>query len=352
MEAGALTAPPVALEWAVERLLPAPAREAVIGDLREVYRSPRQYAREALRTVPRIAIGHAWRNANLPLLSLNGLLIWLCLAGLSENGHGLSRANIARITLAGLFALILSQGYQGPGRPTARRAILEAIGADSLILTLCMWNFGLKYERMGSRDYPLELAMLGLLPLVLPVLGLLRTCLVLQSDRQQARLADRDATALADNHRAFRNTVRWINLSEGLALFAVAVALPVVAGPGLWLPAIFAATAVYLLSQCLMGAVPGNADDAGLRRQYQRQLQMRQQLRHFLAWLWAAPFLIAVCRCLIWPGYENGRPILVAFGSAAMVSICFLVRAVNSEASGLARERMARLERFASPSGA
>jgi hypothetical protein len=352
MEDGAVSAPPPALEWAVECLLPAPAREAVIGDLREVYRSPRHYIREALRTVPRIVLGHAWRNANPLLLGLNGFLIWLCLAGLNQNGHALSRGNLARIAIAGLFVLILSQGYHGPGRPTARRAILEAIGADSLILTLCLWNFGLKYERMGSRDYPLELAMLGLLPLVLPVLGLLRTCLVLQSDKQQERLAKCDSLALADDHRAFLDGVRWINLGEGLALFAVAVALPVVAGAGLWLPAIFAATALYLLSQCLMGAAPGDADEASLRRHYRRQLQLRQQLRHFLAWLWAAPFLMAACRCLIWPGCENGRPILVAFGSAAMVSICFLVRAVNSEATGLARERMARLERLASPSGA
>jgi hypothetical protein len=82
-----------------------------------------------------------------------------------------------------------------------------------------------------------------------------------------------------------------------------------------------------------------------LRGQYRRQLQMRRQLRHFLAWLWAAPFLMAACRWLIWPGYEEGRAILVAFGTSAIVSICFLVHAADSECAGLLRERMARLER-------
>ncbi len=119
--------------------------------------------------------------------------------------------------------------------------------------------------------------------------------------------------------------------------------MPFLAGLGLWLPAIFIVTGVYLVVQSFVRPQPQSC----WRMRYRRQLRMRQQLRHFLSWLWAAPFLMAACRWLVWPGYAQDRAILVAFGSSAIVSICFLVRAADSECAGLLRERMARLERSA-----
>lgn len=349
MEDGAIArdvapaAPPAWLERAVERLLPVPARESVIGDLREVYYSPRQYLREAVRTVPRVTAGHAWRNINLPALGLNGALIWLCLAGLQENGQGLSRMTIALVTAGGLLVLILSEIYGDVCRPTAKRAIKGAIWTVGLVVVLCVWDFGLRYQRIGGQDSFLEFGMLQCLPFVLPVLGLLRTCLLLQSDRQQEYLTDGGISALEDEHRVFAAMVRRTNLIEAAALIAAACLLPVMAGDGLWLPATFLATAAYLVVQTMVQRPP----ETGLRGRYRRQLMMRRQLRHFLIWLWAAPFLLAACRWLIWPGYAEGRAILIAFGTSAIVSICFLVRAADSECGGLLRERMARLERAA-----
>jgi hypothetical protein len=190
MEDTALAAPPALLERAVERLLPVPARENVMGDLREVYRGPWQYLGEALRTVLRVAAGHAWRNANLPALGLNGALIWLCLAGLKADGQGLDTATMMLATAAGIFVLALGQMYGDACRPTGARAIKGAIWTVVLVALLCVWNFGLKYQRIGGADYLLEFGMLQALPFVLPALGLLRTVLLLQSDFQAERLAD------------------------------------------------------------------------------------------------------------------------------------------------------------------
>jgi len=338
MEDATLT-PPALLEWAVERLLPVPARESVMGDLSEVYRGPWQYLREAAATVPRVAAGHAWRNANFPALGLNGALIWFCLGGLRANGQGLDTPTVALAVAAGLFALILIQMYGDAGRPSGARAIKGAIWTVGLVVLLCVWNFGLRYQRIGGGDYLLEFGMLQALPFVLPVLGLLRTGLLLQSDRQAEHLAD-GSFALEDEHRAFSATVRRGNWIESAGLIAAGCAAPVLAGPGLWLPAIFLVTAAYLLAQNILRP----AGDEGLRGCYRRQLQARRQLRHFLSWLWAAPLLMAACRLLVWPGYESGRAILVALGSSAIVSICFLARAADSECAGLLRERMARLE--------
>lgn len=339
METAAL-APPAVLEWVVERLLPVPARESVMGDLREVYQGPWHYLREAARTVPRVAASHAWRNANLPALGLNGALIWFCLGGLRADGRGLDTTAMALATVAGMAALMLIQMYGDAGRPTGARAIKGAIWTVGLAVVLCVWNFGMRHQRIGGADYLLEFGMLQSLPFVLPVLGLLRTGLLLQSDRQAGHLADHDASALEDEYRIFSASARRANGIESAALIAGAWMVPALAGPGPWLPAIFIVTAVYLLAQNFGRAERG----AELRSQYRRQLQTRRQLRHFLSWLWAAPFLMAACRLLVWPGYESGRAILVALGSSAIVSICFLARAADSECAGLLRERMARLE--------
>jgi len=339
MEDAAL-APPALLERVVERLLPVPARESVMGDLREVYLGPWQYLGEVACTVPRVAAAHAWRNANFPSLGLMGALIWFCLAGLRVDGEGLDASTIALALATGLLALILIQMYGDAARPTGARAIKGAIWTVGLVVVLCVWNFGLKHQRIGGTDYLLEFRMLQSLPFVLPVLGLLRTGLLLQSDRQAEHLTHDGPCALEEEHRAFSAAVRRVNWIESAALIAGAYIAPGLAGPGLWLPAIFLATAAYLSAQNIMRRTEG----AGSRSDYRRQLQTRRQLRHFLSWLWAAPFLMAACRLLIWPGYENGRAILVALGSSAIVSICFLARAADSECAGLIRERMARLD--------
>lgn len=340
MEEPALAAPPELLERAVERLLPVAARECVMGDLREVYRGPWQYLVEALHTVPRVAASHAWRNANLPALGLNGVLIWLCLAGLRAGGQGLGIVTILLATAAGVFVLALSQMYGDAGRPTGARAIKGAIWTVGMVAVLCVWNFGLKYQRIGGADYLLEFGMLQSLPFVLPVLGLLRTGLLVQSDFQAERMADDGPSDVEGEYRAFLASVQLANWIESAALIGGACLTPMLAGPGPWLPATFLATAAYLLVQNIVRP----AESAGLRACYRRQLQTRRQLRHFLSWLWAAPFLLAACRLLVWPGYESGRAILVALGSSAIVSICFLARAADSECAGLLRERMARLE--------
>ncbi len=279
-------------------------------------------------------------NANLPALGLNGALIWFCLGGLRANGEGLDTATIALATAAGIAALILIQMYGDAGRPSGARAIKGAIWTVGLVVLLCVWNFGLRYQRIGGADYLLEFGMLQSLPFVLPVLGLLRTGLLLQSDRQAEQLSASSPSAPEDDYRAFAASARRANWIESAALIAAAWAIPALAGPGPWLPAIFIVTAAYLLAQNLWRVEQG----AGLRSRYRRQLQTRRQMRHFLSWLWAAPFLMAACRLLVWPGYESGRAILVALGSSAIVSICFLARAADSECAGLLRERLARLE--------
>src|ERR1700751_4905273 len=100
METRALTAtalanttaegPPPLLERAVLLLLPPASRETVGGDLCELYRSPLQYGWQAATALPFVIISQARRNANWPVLGLQGLILYACFHGLLalNGGHG------------------------------------------------------------------------------------------------------------------------------------------------------------------------------------------------------------------------------------------------------------------------
>jgi len=75
MEAARLSEPPDWLERIVLVAIPPAAREGVAGDLWETYCSPRQYAAEALRTVPFVIASQVRRNLNLPAILLQAALI-------------------------------------------------------------------------------------------------------------------------------------------------------------------------------------------------------------------------------------------------------------------------------------
>ena len=103
MEAARLSEPPDWLERIVLLAIPPAAREAVAGDLWETYRGPRQYAAEALRTVPFVVASQIRCNLNLPAILLQGALIFIFLGG--------------PVALILLPVLLLRSAYQQTSRP-------------------------------------------------------------------------------------------------------------------------------------------------------------------------------------------------------------------------------------------
>ena len=116
--------PPTLLEKFVLLLIPPAAREIVAGDLCELYRSPAQYAGEALGALPFIVLSQAWRKADLPVLLLQGLVLagWFALlSGSTDFAVGATAA----ILMGGL----LLKAYRGRERPSLRGAILTLVAA-------------------------------------------------------------------------------------------------------------------------------------------------------------------------------------------------------------------------------
>lgn len=314
------------LERAVGATIPPLARESVLGDLCETCSSPRAFVAEALRTVPFVILSQMRRNLNAPVL-----LVQLVLAGALLGPR-------AALLLAPL--LLLREAWQPLGRPPARDAIrgTMAIALFAMIAVQAMaMNVGLMLQLGLSRSNWLSLYFFGFL--VAPLLCLLRTGLIVDSDRRTPLVAADPAAAYA----AFRLRARRHNIIEGLALVAAAAAA------ALWLDgrvallftALLLLTAFYLLWRGAPTALPAGADALTIAARYRAALAARRQLRRFLWWLWCAPALLALDR------HAGHGPIASALSGATIVLCCFLLAAINREHGGRTQEEIGALERTA-----
>ncbi len=334
MEAAALKAPPKWLEKIVLGLIPPCAREAVAGDLWETYVSPRQYAAEALRTVPLVVFSQMRRNLNLPVLLLQVSLVGFCLG------------DIAAFVI--LPVLMLRDAYQDAARPCPRRAMRTAIlVALAALAVLQLTSFSMDMPIHSARPAGTSLLFAGLM--LSPLLGLLRTGLILDGDRRRWIVAEnQSAEELADRYRGFARRARWHNMLEGAALVVVAgfafFTLPVTFA--IVLTGLFLAAAFYLLLDGAPRALPRGCDFVSLRAAFQRELLRRQQLRRFLWWLWFTPVLAALYLQMVEGWLAAGKPMLTVFGGVAAALLCFLIDALNREYGGRVREQVGLLDRM------
>jgi hypothetical protein len=320
-----MAAPPPRLEKLVLALIPPLARETVAGDLCETCESPRQYAVEALRTVPLVVVSQIRRNLNLPAQALKMALAWIFL------GSG---------ALWLLPVLLLADAYQPAARPDAHHAIRQTmiLGLAAMIFVQALSMNVDVMLRMGlSRPNWLALYLFGMV--VPALLCLLRTGVILHNDRHPLPGTMTPQT-LAEIHGAFLQRARWHNIVEGVAL-VVAATLAL-----LWLkaPAAAALTALYLLTAIylLLRGAPQTLPSGDLRSglaHYARDLARQRRLRHFLWWLWSAPLLMALAAQL------QAAPLVAAVSRGGLILLCFLLAVVNREHGGRVQEEIGALTR-------
>ncbi|HEX4637407.1 MAG TPA: hypothetical protein VH189_14570 [Rhizomicrobium sp.] len=329
MEA-ALSTPPEWLERMVLLAIPPAARESVAGDLWETYRTPRQYAGEALRTVPFVILSQMRRNVNPAALMLQGALIFICLGGPA--------------TLVLLPVLMLRDAYQSTGRPCPRRAIREAIllSSSAMVLLFLFMSIHPPFPVRGGVD-PFTWLSLFLAALFLsPFLCLFRAGLIMQGDRRMnaaARTVSKDALAAAYDEFLRGSFCR--NVLEGVALAFAAAGGFFFAWNAL-LVGLFVLAAIYLLLDTIPRASLAN-DFVSLRAQYQRELTRQEHLRRFLRWLWFAPVLVALHTRLTDPA--AGDSLIALLNCVATAILWFLVAALNREHGGRVREEIGQLDR-------
>ena len=330
MEA-ALNEPPSWLEEAVLLAIPPAARESVAGDLWETYRSPGQYAGEALRTVPFVIFSQMRRNLNPLALMLQGALIFLCLGGLA--------------TLLLLPLLMLRDAYQPMGRPSPRHAIREAIllSSGAMVLLFFFMSIHPPFPIRGGVDSFTWLSLFLAALFLSPFLCLFRAGLIMQGDRRAPIAAG--AMSKDNLTGAYEDFLRGSfcrNVLEGIALAFAAVAGFFFAWNVL-LIGLFVLAAIWLLLDTVPRAAAAQ-DFVSLRNQYQRELARQAQLHRVLRWLWFAPVLVALHARLT--GTGDGNSLVVLLNCVAVAILCFLVAALNREHGGRVQEQIGDLGRL------
>jgi hypothetical protein len=340
MEAKALTPslpvrrePPALLAHLVLWLIPPASRESVAGDLWELYRSPLQYARDALRVIPFVIASQARRQADLPVLALQGILLFSL--------FGIFGADFAAAaTMAILALLVLAGAYRESGRVSTRRAMIEAVLAAGGFAEL----FGLMaahFIKPGWYEAP-YFAFLG--PYMVPLLCLARTLAILWGDRQRPRaVADLSPDEVRFAYRRFERQAMWRNDIEIAMLVGsglVLACLPQHPFLLLWVGA-YLVTALYLLLDGGARPLTEPMDFAAARARFQRELVRQHRLRCFVGWLWFVPLMLEIRASLAAGG--AGNPLALLGAIALLLLSGFFIAWLNRERDGRLQEEIGSL---------
>jgi hypothetical protein len=322
--------PPPALEKFVLCLIPPAARESVAGDLCEMYRAPGQYARDALRAIPFIVASQVRRSANLPVLGLQGLLLFSWFGGLAGSA---AFAAIATATIVAGLAVL--EAYRGSGRPSVQGAIVMAVlaGAGAELCALAAAH--LLRPDLHAMAY---FAFFG--PLMVPVLCLLRTALILWSDRSRPQVTRvLSPGAVMDDYRGFARRTAWQCRGEAGALAGVALVLAGLPGMLGAVIVLYLLAALYLLLDGEAPSLPQRANLAGVQALFRQELARQHRLRSLVWWLWFVPLFLQMQT-----GLGGGhRPLSILEGIALALLAGFFVESLNRERRGRVQEEIGSL---------
>src|SRR5215471_10415500 len=123
--------PPAVMERVARLLIPPAAREEVVGDLWERYRSPLSYASEALSVMPFLVASQIRRNTNVPALAIAAFVFFVfCFGGIAaiDAPTDVPRWLRAAVpTVAALIGLVLRDAYRRNEVQPARRAAFDIL---------------------------------------------------------------------------------------------------------------------------------------------------------------------------------------------------------------------------------
>jgi hypothetical protein len=344
----ALKSPPPLLERLVLSLIPPAARETVAGDLCELYRSPSHYVASAAAVLPFVVASQIRRNLNLPVLFVQGAIVFLCCEGILNSGRDpATLSHAAALTAAFLSIFLIVGAYRSDGPPAAKRAILEAIAVSASVMTYAFLVIsGLRASHhLVTHQIGYTLFSWLILPFGMPVLSGLRAAMIVAREKREHNLAgEMSPRELVLQYAHFESRSGRRNRTDIGFLLAAAAAL---AGFQLHFAPPFGAFAsgiviVYLVAAAylsLHGAprkLPPNADFLSLRTTYRQELARQHQLRSFILWLWPAPVLFIFYGST--PGAFMLASMPMVYATIAAVFLSFLVAAANRERDGHVQE--------------
>jgi hypothetical protein len=341
--------PPAPLSRLFGLLIPPPAREAVLGDLEERYRSPIQYASEGLGIMPYLIASSARRTSSIAIVGLQTFVLIACLGVTLPDLPGLSVPSWAQGGIpaaAALIALVLRAVYRGEEAPV-RSGLYDAVAAAVAMLLSQGVLAGLVSAGQIGPDWMLPTGLYTLGFFALPPLWLIGAA----EGRHGARPASAPAEAVVQDYLRFERSVRVRNRAEMVALgliVAGSVAILLRFNPPMapiaWpFQALFVAILAYLALRGGAAPIPAGAGLEPLKSHFSRELARQNGLRSLMWWFWLGPLFVGLVANLILFGIRMDQPLRIAIGSAALLLLGGLIVMANRERTRAVRERIAAL---------
>ena len=342
-------APPAWLVTIMDRLIPPPSREAVLGDLWEEYRSPAQFLKQGLAVLPYLVVSQVRRRSSWPILGLQAFILFACLRGfLPAETWPAPWMRAALPTLFAFLALAWHDAYRAwqdepaPGPAWGEVvAAIAGVGLSQLLTAILVAAAGLPAAWLLTGPQLLFAAS------ALPVLCLLRWGAASPSVGRAGEGLDFVAA-----YNRFRTAVRWRNRLEiGAIAATLAISAAVLArvdgpvSPAVWVTlAGFVLVLAYLIRSGGVAA-PRPADSGeDLRRLFCRELIRQHRLRTMLVWWWLAPlFFGLVMHFLLHTGAETVPARQIA-GILLILALGACIHGFNAERGETVRRSVAALE--------
>lgn len=341
--------PPAPLSALLRLLIPPPAREAVLGDLEERYRSPIQYASEGIRTMPYLIASRARRTSSIAIVGLQTFVLIACLGVTLPDlpGQGVPSWVQGGIpAVAALLALVLRAVYRGEETPV-KAGLLDAVAAAvAMLLSQGVLAALVSAGQIGP-DWmlPRGISVLGVF--ALPALWIIGAA----EGRHGARPAAAPAEAVVQDYLRFERSVKARNRAEMIALGLIVAGSAAILlrfnppmAPIAWpFLAVFVAILAFLAIRGWAAPIPQGADLEPLRSHFSRELARQNGLRGLMWWFWFGPLFIGLVANLVLFGIRMEQPLRIAIGAAALALLAGFIIKANRDRGRAVRERIATL---------
>jgi hypothetical protein len=344
--------PPALIDSVVRLLFPPVAREATVGDLWERYRSPWQFAAEALRVLPFVIGSQVRRSSSAPILGLQAFILFACFDGFETITRNVPLwATAAVPTLAAFVGLVTRDVYRQTDRRTIRRGVLDVATAALCIFLSEGVLAGLVAMGRLSPGWvlPGRLAISG--TMALPILYILRMGPGLITDAPATVGGALSATEVALDYHEFERRARWRNRAEvaaGLTTISVAIFLlwrfkPSVAPFGWAFLSCYGCIVAFLAARGAARPMPPGLGFTSSQWLYVRELARQHRLRRFMWWWYFVPLFLGLTIHLVVHGIRTDQPLLSLLGVVVALLLGSCIASLNRDRGRNVQEKVRAL---------
>ena len=317
--------------------MPPMVRESIVGDLTERYRSPLQFAVEAVRVLPFVIVGQFRRSTEAPMLMLQAFILLACLGEFHPRHDAAPFWAVSGIpALTAFIVLVLRDVYRTQEQRTTRRAVMDTIIAAGAMVGVEGVIFLLAQAGLVQSSWMLNKGFSVLGTLSLPVLCVLRVSPALGRDDRRLRDSS-SAEAIIEDYQRFARGVRWRNRVEtGACLTTAAMTAYVVVHTKPWVAPMswmmftgFVGIGIYLLLRGSAKALPAGAGIDDVRGLYAKELKRQHRMRSFMWWWWLNPLFAGLITNFVMVGTRHLDAIPVAMGLGFIYLLGYAIHHLN-----------------------